>query len=135
MDTTAKLAASILPVLPHLREPCGAGDERLIHQKFVNRFHPWDSCLPEMPEPKVYDFSKHICAFCATRGTDVFKLGAKLGIDPIELLQMINGKVVPTRAVISGLAKELHSDVSLLTKLAADFKRDTGQKLWGVVST
>jgi hypothetical protein len=58
-----------------------------------------------------------------------------LTIDPMELLQMINGKVVPTRAVISGLAKELPSNVSLLTKLAADFKRDTGQKLWGVVST
>jgi len=54
-----------------------------------------------MPEPKVYEFSKHICALCATRGTDVFKLGAKLGIDAMELLQMINGKVVPTRAVTS----------------------------------
>jgi len=73
-----------------------------------------------MPEPKVYEFSRHICALCSTRGTDVFKLGAKLGIDPIELLQMINGNVVPTKAVISGLAKELHSNVSLLTKLASE---------------
>jgi hypothetical protein len=38
----------------------------------------------------------------------------QLGMDPIELLRMINGKAVPTRAVISGLAKELHSNVSLL---------------------
>ena len=75
-----------------------------------------------MPEPKVYEFSKHICALCATRGTDVFRLGAKLGIDSMELLQMINGKVVPTRAVISGLAKELDSNVSFLTKLAAEIK-------------
>jgi hypothetical protein len=75
-----------------------------------------------MPEPKVYKFSEHICALCATRGTDVFRLGAKLGIDPMELLRMINGKVVPIRAVISGLAKELHSNVSLLTKLAAEIK-------------
>jgi hypothetical protein len=45
-----------------------------------------------MPEPKAYQFSKHICALCATRGTDVFRLGSKLGIDPMELLQMINGK-------------------------------------------
>jgi hypothetical protein len=75
-----------------------------------------------MPEPKVYEFSKHIRALCATRGTDVFTLGAKLGIDPMELLEMINGKVVPTRAVISGLAKELHSNVSLLTKLATEIK-------------
>jgi hypothetical protein len=47
-------------------------------------------------------------------------LGTKLGIDPMKLPQMINGKVVPTKAVISGLAKELHSNVSLLTKLAAE---------------
>jgi hypothetical protein len=75
-----------------------------------------------MPEPKVNEFSNHICALCATRGTDVFRLGAKLGIDPMELFQMINGKVVPTKAVISGLAKELHSNVSLLTKLATEVK-------------
>jgi len=75
-----------------------------------------------MPEPKAYEFSKHICALCAIRGTDVFRLGTKLGMDPMELLQMINGKVVPTRAVISGLAKELDSNVSLLTKLAAEIK-------------
>jgi hypothetical protein len=75
-----------------------------------------------MPEPKIYEFSRHICALCTTRGTDVFRLGNKLGIDPMELLQMINGKVVPTRAVISGLAKELHSNVSLLTKLASEIK-------------
>ena len=75
-----------------------------------------------MPEPKVNEFSNHICALCATRGTDVFRLGAKLGIDPTELFQMINGKVVPTKAVISGLAKELHSNVSILTKLATEVK-------------
>jgi hypothetical protein len=57
-----------------------------------------------------------------TWGTDVFRLGVKLGIDPMELLQMINGTVVLTRAVISGLAKELNSNVSLLTKLAAEIK-------------
>jgi hypothetical protein len=71
-----------------------------------------------MPEPKACEFSKHVADLCATRGTDVFKLG----IDPMELLQMINGKVLPTRAVISGLAKELHSNVSLLTKLATEIK-------------
>ena len=75
-----------------------------------------------MPEPKFYEFSEHICALCATRGMDVFRLAAKLGIDPMELLQMINGKVMPTRAVISGLAKELHSNVSLLTELATEIK-------------
>jgi hypothetical protein len=52
----------------------------------------------------------------------VFRLGAKVGIDLMELLQMINGKVAPTRAVISGLAKELDSNVPLLAKLAAEIK-------------
>jgi hypothetical protein len=80
------------------------------------------SYLPEMPEPKAYEFTNHIVALCASRCTDVFRLGAKLGIDPMELLKMINGKVIPTRAVISGLAKELDSNVSLLTKLAAEIK-------------
>jgi hypothetical protein len=75
-----------------------------------------------MPEPKVCEFSKHIADLCATRGTDVFKLAAKPGMDPTELLRMINGKGVLTRAVIRGLAKELHSNVSLLTKLAAEIK-------------
>ena len=72
--------------------------------------------------PKPYRFSTYVGNLCVTRGTDVFKLGAKLSMDPIELLRMINGKVVPTRAVISGLAKELHSNVSLLTKLASEIK-------------
>jgi hypothetical protein len=75
-----------------------------------------------MPEPQAYEFTNHIAALCASRGTDLFRLGAKLGMDPVELLQMINGKVVPTRAVISGLAKELDSNVSELTKLAAETK-------------
>jgi len=37
-------------------------------------------------------------------------------------LAMINGKVMPTKAVISRLAKELHSDVRFLEKLAAEIK-------------
>jgi hypothetical protein len=59
---------------------------------------------------------------CATRGTDVFRLGAKLGIDPMELLEMINGKVVPINEVVAGLVEELDSNVSLLTKLAVEIK-------------
>jgi hypothetical protein len=57
-----------------------------------------------MPEPKVYEFTNHIASLCATRGTDVFTLGAKLGMDPMELLQMINGKIVPTKQDTVGLA-------------------------------
>ena len=73
-----------------------------------------------MPDQKVYEFSKHIGALCVTRGTDVYKLGAKLGIDPAELLRMINGRTKPTKAVIAGLAKELDSDVRYLEKLVAE---------------
>jgi hypothetical protein len=76
-----------------------------------------------MPEPKVYEFSKHIGALCVTRDTSVHKLGAKLGIDPVELLWMINGKVVPT-AVVRGLAKALDSDVRCLDKLAEEIRKN-----------
>jgi hypothetical protein len=75
-----------------------------------------------MPEPKVYEFSKHIGALCVTRDTNVYKLGGKLGVEPTDLLRMINGRAVPTKAVIAGLAKELESDVSYLTRLAAEIK-------------
>ena len=36
------------------------------------------------------------------------------------LLRMINGKVMPTKAVIVGLARELDSDVRYLEKLVAE---------------
>jgi hypothetical protein len=64
------------------------GGQKTNSPKVRQSFPGQASYLPEMPEPKIYEFSKHICALCATRGTDVFRLGAKLGIDPIELLQM-----------------------------------------------
>ena len=41
------------------------------------------------------------------------------------LLRMINGKDVPTKAVIAGLAKELVSDPSYLEKLAARVYTDS----------
>jgi hypothetical protein len=66
--------------------------------------------------------SAGIFALCATRGTDVFRLGAKLGIDPMALLEMINSKVVPTNEVVAGLVEELDSNVSLLTKQAVEIK-------------
>jgi hypothetical protein len=48
--------------------------------------------LPEMPEPKVYEFNEHICGLGATRDTDVSRPGAKLGIDPGKLFQTVKGK-------------------------------------------
>jgi hypothetical protein len=73
-----------------------------------------------MPEPKVYEFSKHIGALCVRANKNVHTLGEKLGIDPMLLLRMINGKEVATKAVIAGLAKELDSDPRYLEKLAAE---------------
>jgi plasmid maintenance system antidote protein VapI len=73
-----------------------------------------------MPAPKVYEFSKHVGGLCARAGKNVYYLAPKLGVEPSELLDMINGRVKPTRAVIAGLAKELDSDVRYLEKLAAE---------------
>jgi hypothetical protein len=39
---------------------------------------------------------------------------------------MINGKVVPTEAVIQGLAKGLNSDVRYLEKLAEEIQKELG---------
>jgi hypothetical protein len=78
-----------------------------------------------MPEP-VYAFSQHIGTLCVTHDTNVHKLGAKLGIDPAELLKMINGKMVPTTKAIQGLARELGSDPSYLQNLADEIKEDLG---------
>jgi hypothetical protein len=50
------------------------------------------SYLLEIPEPKPYEFTNHVAGLCATRGTDVFRLGNKLGIDPMELLQISSSR-------------------------------------------
>ena len=75
-----------------------------------------------MTEPKVHEFSKHIGALCVRANKNVHTLGAKLGIDPMLLLRMINGREAPTKAVIAGLAKELDSDPRYLEKLAGEIK-------------
>jgi hypothetical protein len=62
------------------------------------------------------------------QGTDVFKLGAKPGHGPDRVASDINGEVVPTGAVISGLAKELHSDPRYLEKLAEEIRKDINVK-------
>jgi transcriptional regulator with XRE-family HTH domain len=74
-----------------------------------------------MNEP-VYAFSQHVGTLCVTHDTNVHKLGAKLGIDPAELMRMFNGRVVPTDQVIAGLARELNSDPSYLQELADGIK-------------
>jgi hypothetical protein len=61
--------------------------------------------------------------------TNVHKLGVTLGIDPVELLPMINGKAVPTKVIIQGLAKQLDSDPRYLEKLADEIRKDLGVKI------
>jgi len=46
---------------------------------------------------------------CVTRETAVYKLRGEAGVDVLELLRMINGKVVPTKAVWGGQAVLFHS--------------------------
>jgi 3-hydroxyisobutyrate dehydrogenase-like beta-hydroxyacid dehydrogenase len=75
-----------------------------------------------MPQRKDYDFSRLVGALCIRAHANVVKLGKKLGIDPAELFQVINGYVVPSKAVIAGLTRELDSDVRYLEKLVAEIK-------------
>jgi hypothetical protein len=44
----------------------------------------------------------------------------------MRLSHMINGKVVPTKQVIAGLALELNSDPSYPQTLADEIKKDLG---------
>jgi hypothetical protein len=71
---------------------------------------------------KVYEFSRHVGALCARAGKNVYTLAPKLGLEPSELLDMINCRMKPTKAVVQGLAKELDSDVRYLEKLAAEIQ-------------
>lgn len=59
---------------------------------------------------------------CAPRMLNVYQLGPRLGIDPRELLDMINAKKMPTKAVIRGLAKEVDIDERYLEKLAGEIR-------------
>jgi hypothetical protein len=61
-------------------------------------------------------------------GTLVHKMGAVLGIDPAELLKIINGRAPASLAFRTGLAKELHSDVRFLDRLAEEIWNDLAAK-------
>jgi hypothetical protein len=55
--------------------------------------------ITAMPEPNVYEFSKHIGAICVRANKNLHTLDAALGINPMLLLRMINGREAPTKAV------------------------------------
>jgi hypothetical protein len=83
--------------------------------------------MSSMP-PKVYEFSRYIGELCVDQSTDVYSLSAKLRLEPMELVGIINGKAVATKAVVQGLAIELGSDVRFLERLADEVRRDLGAK-------
>jgi hypothetical protein len=74
--------------------------------------------LPVVPKPYQLSFI----------GTLVHKMGVPLGIDPAELLQIINGRAPASLAFRTGLAKELHSDAGLLDRLADEIRSDLAAK-------
>jgi transcriptional regulator with XRE-family HTH domain len=60
---------------------------------------------------------------CARRMLSAYDLGKRLGVDPKELLDMINGKQMPTAKIVRGLARELGIDEGYLEKLAEQVMR------------
>jgi hypothetical protein len=67
---------------------------------------------------RVSEFTRHVGKLCARREIDIYRLAQCLTVDPTELLEMINGRLLPTNAVLSGLALELDTDGRYLEKLA-----------------
>jgi hypothetical protein len=84
--------------------------------------------MPSMPTPKVYEFCRYIGELCVDQSTDVYSLSAKLRLEPMELVRIISGKAVATKAVVQRLAIELGSDVRFLEKLADEVRRDLAPK-------
>jgi hypothetical protein len=82
-----------------------------------------------MPEPKVCEFSKHIADLCATRGTDVFRLGTKLGIEPDGVASNDQRQGGPNQGSYQWSAKELHSNVPFLTNWPPKSIRDVAVRI------
>jgi hypothetical protein len=72
-----------------------------------------------MAEPKLHQFSTFIGTLCVTRDTNVH--------NGPELFRTINGRAVPTKAIVAGLAKELDSNPRYLEKLAEEIRKDLGK--------
>ena len=74
------------------------------------------------PQHRVSEFTKHVGGLCTRREIDIDRLAERLVMDPTQLLKMINGRLIPTSLVLSGLARELHTDVRHLEKLAEEIR-------------
>jgi hypothetical protein len=74
------------------------------------------------PQHRASEFTKHVGGLCTRREMDIDRLAKRLVMDPTQLLKMINGRLIPTTLVLSGLAQELHTDVRHLEKLAKEIR-------------
>jgi ribosome-binding protein aMBF1 (putative translation factor) len=72
----------------------------------------------EIHPHSVSEFTKHVGDLCTRREIDIDRLAQRLTMDPAELLKMINGRLTPTNVALSGLARELDTDLRYLQKLA-----------------
>jgi ribosome-binding protein aMBF1 (putative translation factor) len=68
----------------------------------------------------VSEFTKYVGDLCTRLEVDIDRLAGRLTMDPTELLKMINGRLMPTNVVLSGLARELDTDLRYLEKLAEE---------------
>ena len=76
----------------------------------------------EIRPNQVYDFTKHVGDLCTRLEIGIDRLAQRLTMDPTELLKMINGRLMPTNMVLSGLARELETDLRYLEKLAEEIR-------------
>jgi ribosome-binding protein aMBF1 (putative translation factor) len=77
---------------------------------------------PEMRQHRVSEFTKYLGDLCARREIDLYRLAERLTMDPTDLIKMINGRLMPTNVVLSGLARELDTDTRLLERLADEIR-------------
>jgi ribosome-binding protein aMBF1 (putative translation factor) len=82
-----------------------------------------------MPQPKLYAFSAHIEAACAKQFRTFADLAEKLGIDVHELMSQCNGEVLPSKALVKGLARQLNINESFLEKLAEEVRKAKGKMM------
>jgi transcriptional regulator with XRE-family HTH domain len=90
-----------------------------------NKRTGWDR-MPLNPEThprEVSEFTKLVGDLCARREIDIYQLAERLAMDPAELVKIVNGKLMPTDAVLAGLSKALDSDVRNLKELAGKIKQ------------
>jgi ribosome-binding protein aMBF1 (putative translation factor) len=78
---------------------------------------------PEMDQRRVSEFTKFVGELCARREIDIYQLAERMTMDPTELLKIVNGRLMPTDVVLSGLSKALDSDVHTLKTLAEKMKQ------------